>query len=282
MTGLGRNGEPGSGKAKSNDKSTIHRVAWITGAGKGIGRGLALRLARAGWHVAASARTKADLDSLRAEAPAGRIHVFPLDITDGDAAAATLASMVAAGPGLPELAVLNAGDHVPTPAHDFDPVQVRRLLDTNLMGTVNCLAPLMARFMERQSGHIAVVASLAGYRGLPGAAAYGAGKAGLINLCEALRPELELYGVRLSLINPGFVKTPLTDKNRFPMPFLISVEQAVDYIMRALESRRFEAAFPRRFALIMKLLRILPDPLFFALTRRMIAKPTPEGEGKRP
>jgi short-subunit dehydrogenase len=114
------------------------------------------------------------------------------------------------------------------------------------------------------------VASLAGYRGLPGAAAYGATKAALINMCEALKPDLERSGVKLSLINPGFVETPLTAQNDFPMPFLIPVEEAVAHIVRGLERSLFETAFPGRFAFLMKVLRILPDRLFFALTRRML------------
>jgi len=135
---------------------------------------------------------------------------------------------------------------------------------------VNGLSHIMPRFISRGRGHIAVVASVAGYRGLPTSAAYGATKAGLINMCEALKPELERHGVRLTLINPGFVETPLTDKNDFPMPFLISVDEAVNHIVRGLQSSRFETAFPRRFAFLMKILRILPDRLFFFVTRRMV------------
>ena len=140
------------------------------------------------------------------------------------------------------------------------------------MGTVNGLAQIIPRLIERKRGHIAVVASLAGYRGLPTAAAYGATKAGLINMCEALKPELERHGVRLTLINPGFVETPLTDRNEFPMPYLMPVEKAADRIMRGLRSDDFEVTFPWRFATVMKLLRLLPDRLFFLLTRRMIGK----------
>ena len=129
----------------------------------------------------------------------------------------------------------------------------------------------MHRFIEREAGHIAVVASLAGYRGLPTSAAYGATKAALINMCEALKPELAVHDVRMTLINPGFVETPLTDQNDFPMPFLIPVEAAVDYIMQGLNGNAFEIAFPWRFAWLMKLLRILPDRVFFAVTRRMLS-----------
>jgi short-subunit dehydrogenase len=128
----------------------------------------------------------------------------------------------------------------------------------------------MKTFLARGGGHIAVVASLAGYRGLPGAAAYGATKAALINMCEALKPDLERSGVKLSLINPGFVETPLTAQNDFPMPFLIPVDEAVSQIVRGLERSNFEIAFPGRFAFLMKVLRILPDRLFFTLSRRML------------
>jgi short-subunit dehydrogenase len=122
----------------------------------------------------------------------------------------------------------------------------------------------------RRRGRIAVVASLAGYRGLPSAAAYGATKAALINMCEALFPDLAKDGIRLSLVNPGFVSTPLTDKNDFPMPFLISAEAAARCIAGGLETGRFEIAFPWRFAWIMKCLRLLPARLLFLITRRMV------------
>jgi NAD(P)-dependent dehydrogenase (short-subunit alcohol dehydrogenase family) len=248
---------------------TAPRVAWITGAGKGIGRALASRLAADGWTVAVSARTPEDLVSLAAEGPAGRIHAFPLDVTD-------LAATEAAVHGIErqlgplDLVILNAGTHSPMSAETFSIDAFRRLVETNLMGTVNGLAHILPPFIARKRGHIAVVASVAGYRGLPTSAAYGATKAGLINMCEALKPELERHGVRLTLINPGFVETPLTDKNDFPMPFLISVEKAVEYIVRGLDGTAFEIAFPRRFACLMKILRVLPNRLFFALTRRMV------------
>jgi len=247
------------------------RVAWVTGAGKGIGRALALRLANDGWIVATSARTEKDLISLEQVAPGGRIHGFPLDVTDA-ARAYVILNVIENRLGPLRLVVLNAGTHLPTPASGFSAAEARKVIETNLMGTVNCLAPVMEQFLERGAGQIAVVASLAGYRGLPSAAAYGASKGGLINLCEALRPELEAAGVDLRLINPGFVRTPLTDRNEFPMPFLIEVDDAVAAIIASLEGRSFEIAFPRRFALIMKLLRLLPDRLFFAATRRMMGQ----------
>jgi NAD(P)-dependent dehydrogenase (short-subunit alcohol dehydrogenase family) len=250
-------------------KDSPRRLAWITGAGKGIGRALALRLASQGWRIAASARTLEDLEKLAADGPAGHIRPYVLDVTDPVAAQATVAG-IEEDMGKLDMVVLNAGTHIPMPAAEFSADGFRKLVDTNLMGTVHCIAPVMTRFLSRGSGHIAVVASVAGYRGLPTSAAYGATKAGLINMCEALYPELERAGVRLTLINPGFVKTPLTDKNTFEMPFLISAEEAAIQINKGLEKRSFERTFPWRFAVLMKILRLLPNSLFFAVTRRMI------------
>jgi len=245
------------------------KVAWVTGAGKGIGRELAKRLSEDGWTVAVSARTEEDLRCLALDCRADSIHSFPLDVADIAATVETVAR-IAADLGQPDLVVFNAGTHIPISAEDFSVEAFRSLVETNLMGPVNGLSQILPQMIARRSGHIAVVASLAGYRGLPTSVAYGATKAGLINMCEALKPELAQCGVRLTLINPGFVKTPLTDRNEFPMPDLISVEKAAAHILRGLAADAFEIAFPWRFAFLMKLLRVLPDRLFFALTRRMV------------
>jgi len=206
-----------------------------------------------------------------ASAP-GRIVPFVLDITDPKAVADT-ARLVVAELGPIDLAILNAGTYVPTPAHAFDRATVAKLVDVNLMGTVNCLEVLLPRFLVRGGGEIAVVASMTGYRGLPTAAGYGATKAALINLSEALRPELELGGVSLRLINPGFVDTPLTRLNEFPMPFMISSRRAAETIVRGIRTSRFEITAPRRMAVLMKLLRILPNRLFLTIVRRVTPKP---------
>lgn len=244
------------------------RSAWVTGAGSGIGRSLALRLAQEGWNVAVSARTVRDLATLAAEA-SDRIHPFPLDVTDAEAVLATVAS-IEDHLGPLDLAVLNAGSYAHDSAAQFDSAAFRSTVEVNLMGSVHCLAALMPRMLVRRSGHIAVVSSVAGYVGLPGAAAYGASKAALMNMCEALYPELAAHNVRLSLINPGFVDTPLTQKNDFPMPFLISTDTAVDHIMAGLKSRHFEIAFPWKMVLSLKFLAVLPARLRFAVTRRMV------------
>jgi NAD(P)-dependent dehydrogenase (short-subunit alcohol dehydrogenase family) len=249
------------------------RIAWVTGASRGIGYAVALELARAGWTVAASARNLSDLGGLAAactEDP-GSIRPFPLDITDEEAAADTV-SEIEARLGPITLAILNAGTHEPVDGRAISVTPFRRLMEINYVGTVNCLVPVVERFVVRRGGRIAIVASLAGYRGLPTASAYGASKAALINMCEALRPELRAAGVVLSVVTPGFVRTPLTDRNPFPMPFLIDADVAARRIVRGLATNRFEITFPRRFSYLMKLLRILPYGLYFAITRRALPK----------
>jgi NAD(P)-dependent dehydrogenase (short-subunit alcohol dehydrogenase family) len=245
-------------------------VAWVTGAGTGIGRALAKRLAQDGWTVAASARTARDLDSLAAEVP-GRITAFQLDVTDERAAAAT-GKLIAEVLGPVDLAVFNAGSYFPTTAEDFSVANFRKTVDVNLMGTVNCMGPVVPSMVARRTGHIAIMASVAGYVGLPTAASYGATKAALNNMTEAFKPDFERYGVTLTVINPGFVKTPLTDKNTFPMPFLIGVDEAVDHIVKGLAAERFEIVFPWQMHLSMRLLAALPHWARFAITRRMLPR----------
>ena len=248
-------------------------TAWITGAGTGIGRALALALVARGMTVAASARTESDLTSLAAEAAAGPGRIVPvaLDVTDEAAVQAAMARIEAeAGPIA--LAVLNAGTHSEVSAQKFDTAEFTRVIQTNLMGAVYCLGVLLSRMRERRAGRVAVVASVAGYRGLPTSGAYSASKAALIALTESLKPELEGEGVEMTLINPGFVDTPLTRRNTFPMPFMIDTDEAVRSILDGLENDRFEIVFPWQMSLLMKLLGVLPYGPFFAITRRMVRR----------
>jgi len=251
----------------------MEKRVWITGAGKGIGRAVAERLAMEGNTVAVSARSIEDLESLVSafkDGP-GKIVSYPLDVTDADAHRFVFET-IEKDLGSIDQVILNAGTHAPTPSTNFDLNNVRRLINVNLLGVANGLAAIMPRFIERQAGRIAVVASVAGYSGLPSAAAYGATKAALINMCEALRPELAADGIILQVVNPGFVKTPLTDQNDFPMPFLMPVDVAAKRFVDGLKTDRFEITFPRRFAAILKMLRCLPYPLYFALTKKMVKR----------
>ncbi len=245
-------------------------VAWVTGASSGIGEALARRLARGGATVAVSARGAAALETLAAAAP-GSLMPVPLDVVDPAACAAAVAR-IEAELGAIDLAVFNAGTHQPMSAADFSAATLRRLMEINLFGVAHCLEPVLARMASRRRGHIAVVASVAGYGGLPTAVAYGPTKAALINMAESLRLDCERLGIKLQLVDPGFVKTPLTDRNEFPMPFLMPVEDAVDAFVAGLASDRFEIVFPRRFALLLKLLNMLPYGAYFAAVRRMTGK----------
>lgn len=246
---------------------------WITGAGKGIGRAVAWEYARRGWAVAVSARTKTDLDALAAEAAArklpGQIYPFPADVTDQDALKLTFKA-IEHDLGPLDQVILNAGTHVLNSARHFDVAPFRTLMEINFMGVVNGLSAVVPTFVSRRRGHVGVVSSVAGYSGLPLASAYGATKAALINMCEALYRELAVQGVSLSVICPGFVRTPLTDKNDFPMPFLMEADAAAAAIFDGMARRKFEIAFPALFVLFLKFLRLLPYRLYFVAVKRFI------------
>lgn len=244
-------------------------IAWVTGASAGIGRAVAEELARRGWQVAISARRAADLDAMAA-ANKNFLSV-PCDITDAAGVAAAVARIEATGRPV-ALALLNAGTYVPSDVTAFDLDAWKRQIDVNLNGTAACLAALLPGMLARKAGQIGIVSSVSGYRGLPRAAAYGAGKAALINLAESLRLELAPRGVCVSLINPGFIRTPLTDKNDFPMPFLMEVAPAASRLVDGLASGRFETTFPKRFTWMLKFLRLLPYALYFRLLAGTVRK----------
>ncbi|MDX2225173.1 MAG: SDR family NAD(P)-dependent oxidoreductase [Rhodospirillaceae bacterium] len=244
---------------------------WITGSGKGIGRAVAREYAARGWLVAASARTGVDLEALKAEVEAaklpGRIVPYVNDVTDHDAVKRTF-KQIEHDHGPLDQIIFNAGTHIPTDPKTFAIEPYRTLMEVNFMGAVNGLAAVVPTLVDRRRGHVAVVSSVAGYRGLPNAAAYGATKAALINMCESLKTQLDGMGVTISVINPGFVRTPLTDKNEFPMPFLMEPEDAARAVFNGMARRKFEIAFPLPFVLILKLLRMLPYALYFPLVRK--------------
>lgn len=244
------------------------RVVWITGAGRGIGAALAKHLCRLGCTVYGSSRSLDELIRIQRAMAAtpGRFIPAPLDIRRPTQISALFERWDKENVS-PDLMVLNAGTHNPDGAKGFSAQSCRRLLDVNLQGTINCLDFALRHCLAKRSGQIAVMASVAGYRGLPSAAAYCASKAALISLCESLYMDLHSTGVRLQVINPGFVRTPLTDKNSFQMPALMEPEQAAEAIHRGLLSSRFEITFPARFVYWLKLLRILPHRLYLPLMR---------------
>lgn len=243
-------------------------VAWVTGASSGIGEHVALALAADGWTVLASARRAESLQALAERAPGpGRIIPVPLDITDADGVKVALAAH-----GPIALAVLNAGTYLPDAAKDLNPSTFARTIDVNLIGTVNCLSALLPGMIDRRRGQVAIVSSVAGYRGLPRSLSYGASKAALNNMAESLKLDVERYGIKVQLVCPGFIKTPLTDKNDFPMPFLMPVEKAAARLVAGLKSHAFQITFPRRFTWPLLLLRRFPDALYFMMVRRTVPK----------
>ncbi len=242
------------------------QTAWITGASTGIGCELALRLARQGVRVAASARSEEKLAELAAAHP--NIFPAPLDVTVREDVAATHARIIAEF-GAIDLAVMNAGVWDPMGAEDYDAARAARTMEVNYGGIANALEPLIPAMLIRGKGQIALVSSVAGYRGLPKAIAYAPSKAAVISLAEVLKLDLERHGIVVSLINPGFVDTPMTRVNDFPMPFMVSSEAAVDRILRGLERGQFEIAFPWRLVGALKLLRILPYSFYFSVVRRL-------------
>ncbi|EXJ13062.1 MULTISPECIES: SDR family NAD(P)-dependent oxidoreductase [Nitrincola] len=251
-------------------KST--HCTWITGGGSGIGFALAQQLAEQGRVIVITGRDPQRLSkacqTINARLEFPRAHYQVLDVTNAQAVAECI-NEIEKNQGLIELAVLNAGDHFANGLDDFSVVPFRQLFEVNVFGVLNCVEALLPRFKARNAGHIAVTASVAGYQGLPLASAYGASKAAIIHACEALYFELRLTQIKLQIINPGFVKTPLTDKNTFEMPFLVEPEDAAKAIIKGLTSHRFEIAFPTPFVLILKTLRYLPYRWYFALVGRM-------------
>lgn len=241
--------------------------AWVTGASSGIGAEIVRRLAAGGTAVSASARSADKLQALAEES--ANIASCPVDVTDAEAVS-RLADEAARERGEIDLAILNAGVWLPSAGKPYEADAARMSMDVNYLGVTNALAAVLPGMVERRSGHIVIVGSVAGYRGLPNASHYAPTKAAVISLAECLRSELARKGIKVQVVNPGFVKTPMTDVNKFPMPFLMSVDAAADKIMDGLPSSKFEIAFPWQLILLLKLFRVLPYRLFFSIAGKML------------
>ena len=241
------------------------RVVWIVGASSGIGRATASRLHGLGAVVVVSARNQAALDAFVAEHP-GSLAMM-LDVANRPAMARTVAQVHALH-GRLDLAMYCAGHYKPMRASEFDLGQMLLHLQVNYVGALHMLEVVLPMLIEQRSGHISLVASVAGYRGLPQALAYGPTKAALQHLADALFFDVRPLGIGVSIINPGFVATPLTAGNDFEMPALLTPQQAADHIVHGWRKGRFEIDFPKRFSLWMRFMRLLPNRLYFALVRR--------------
>jgi short-subunit dehydrogenase len=238
---------------------------WVIGASYGIGAAIARKLLAAGARVALSARKRELLDEIAAGHDA---LVLPLDIVDAGSVRAAAAQLRAAWNGF-DLVLIVAGTHAEMRAQDWDLARARSLLDVNLLGVLNCLDAILPQLLSQGRGGVGIFASVAGYVGLPKALIYGPSKAALINLAESLYGDLHPRGLGVYLLNPGFVDTPLTQKNAFKMPALISADAAADETLRGLAAGRFEIHYPKRFTRALKLLRLLPYPLQFWAVRKV-------------
>lgn len=240
---------------------------WVTGASSGIGAALAHELERRGAQVAISARRE---DQLKAVAD-GRMHVEPVDVTDKDAMIAAAESIRTALGGL-DVAVFNAGAWDQVKIDKWDSEVFRKHFDVNLMGLVHGIEAVLPAMLAARSGSIVGVASVAGYRGIPRSEAYGATKAAQINMLESLRADLAPRGVRVQTVCPGFVKTGLTERNDFPMPFIIEAEEAAREIADGIAKDKAEIVFPLPMMLLMKAARLVPVALWSRVFARVAAK----------
>ena len=247
------------------------KTAWLVGASSGIGRATAARLHDAGATVVVSARNAAALEAFVAQRHGVRAQAMALDATDR-AAMRDAAARIVADHRRIDLALYCAGHYTPMRATAFDLDQALKHQQVNLVGALHLLEAVLPQLLRQalagEPAHLSLVASVAGYRGLPNGLAYGPTKAALINLAESLYLDLQPQGIGVSIINPGFVQTPLTAQNEFAMPALITPEQAAAHIVAGWAAGRFEIHFPKRFTLWLKGLRLLSDRLYFAAIRR--------------
>ena len=237
---------------------------WLIGASSGIGEATAKLLMARGARVALTSRHPDALTVLANDSS----QVVPADVTDRASLQAAFDTICATFGGI-DVAILNAGTHQPVRAWELDAEAAEKLVQVNLVGAMNASALLAPYFVQRGSGRLAITASVAGYGGLPSGLVYGATKAALINFAETLFLDLAPKGVAVHLINPGFVKTPLTDLNEFRMPALISADEAAREILAGIEAGAFEIHFPKRFTRVLKLLNLLPYRAYFPLVHRI-------------
>ena len=235
---------------------------WITGASSGIGKALAEKFAAEGWKVAASARRKEILNEI---AKHENIFSYPLDVTDQDQINSSFKKIIEDFKEL-DLCVFSSGTYDPKLEQEINIKQNKFVMETNFFGVLHCIKAVEKYFKNKRNGHISIVSSIAAYRGLPNSSGYGPSKAALTNLTESLYFDFKKYNVRVSLVSPGFIKTPLTDKNEFPMPFIKSPEFAAKKMFNGLtKGKSFEIHFPKALTILLKFLRIIPYKIYLFL-----------------
>jgi len=242
--------------------SENQKKVWITGASSGIGKALAEKFASEGWVVAISARRKEILGEMSNHK---NIFSYPLDVTNQDQVKTSFEKIIKDFKGL-DLCVFSSGTYDPKLEQEINVKQNKFVMETNFFGVLYCINAVENYFKNKQAGHISIVSSIAAYRGLPNSSGYGPSKAALTNLTESLYFDFKKYNVRISLVSPGFIKTPLTDKNEFPMPFIKSSEFAAEKMFNGLtKSKAFEIHFPKALTILLKIFRILPYKIYLFL-----------------
>ena len=249
--------------------SEKQKKIWITGASSGIGISVAEKFANEGWKVAVSARRKELLDEL-AKNP--NIVSFPLDVTNRNQINEVFKNIIDKFGDL-DICLFSSGTYEPKDEQNIDPDKIKNVINVNFLGVIDCVKSVERYFKDKKSGHISIVSSIAGYRGLPNSSGYGPSKAALTNFSESIYFDFKKFGVRVSVVSPGFIKTPLTDKNEFPMPFLKTPEYAAKKIFNGLvKSSAFEIHFPKGLTLTLKFLRILPYRLYLFLVDKLVKR----------
>ena len=238
-------------------------LAWITGASTGIGRSLALELAKDGFTLALTARSADKLELLKTEiiAAGGKAIIATGDVTDEKGMAGLVETIEANGPIA--IAIFNAGNYWENSGKTLEMKVFQETYEINVFGVLNGLIPVVERFKQRGRGHVVIVSSVSGYTGLPKASAYASSKAAMINMAECLAFDFVRMNIGIQIVTPGFIDTPLTAKNEFAMPALMPVDKAARRMADGLKTQKFEITFPRRFTWFLKLLKMLPYPLYF-------------------
>ena len=242
---------------------------WITGASSGIGKALAEKFAKENWKVAISARRENLLNDI---AQTDNISSFPLDVTDDSKVKEVFSKILQEFNSL-DLCVFCSGAYNPKLEQEINKEQIRKIMEVNFFGVLNCVKVVEDYFKNKKKGHISIVSSVAAYRGLPNSSGYGPSKAALTNLTESLYFDFKKYNVRISLISPGFIKTPLTNQNTFNMPFIKTPEFAAIKIYNGLtKSSAFEIHFPKELTIFLKILRILPYRAYLFLINKFVKR----------
>ncbi|MBI5278963.1 MAG: SDR family oxidoreductase [Burkholderiales bacterium] len=256
------------------------RIAFITGASGGIGQALAWRYHQAGWRLALVARRTVEIESWAQSQglKAADYAVFGADVADPDSIIGAGQSCIASM-GLPEAVIASAGISIGMDTSVREDIDVMaRTFAVNNVGMAATFQPFVQGMVQRGSGRLVGIASVAGIRGLPGHGAYCASKAGVISYCESLRGELRGTGVKVVTIGPGYVATPLTQKNRYSMPFLMPADKFADAAFRAIDSGVSYRVIPWQMGVVAKLLRVLPDSLY---DRLLAGRPRKHRQGER-